>query len=139
MDRPGKNGGILRSFEKGQSGNPAGRPKSKPSLISQIIIELGDWHDLEICLVGEKTGQRPVAHQLRYSLHGEQCLNAFIAFRLLTMAMDGNIEAIQIILDRTEGRVPPSMLSAGQDISPMVEVIFYDSKQVQPKPLVHQH
>lgn len=27
MERPGKNGGRLKSFEPGQSGNPAGRPK----------------------------------------------------------------------------------------------------------------
>ena len=126
MERKGKNGGTLRSYEKGQSGNPAGRPTKKPSLISQIIQELGDdWEDLEVTLIGYSTDKRPTVHTLRYSTHGEQVFNAIIAARLLMHCVAGNMEAIKIVLDRTEGRARPAMNIDQPSKGPLLKVITY--------------
>ena len=130
MDRQGKNGGTLHSYEKGQSGNPAGRP-IKPNLISKILSELGEFDELEVCVTHKWEGSRPVVHQLSYKTHGNQCLYAIVAYRLMEMAVMGNYEAIRIILDRTEGHIPPPMNIGISENGPLVKVIIYQPKKAK--------
>lgn len=106
MNRPGRNGGTLRSYEKGKSGNPAGRPlKSSP--ISQLLAELGNFTDLEIRIEASQGGRLSGLHQLRYSTDGWQAMFALLAVQLLMRAAMGDINALKIVLDRTEGRTRP--------------------------------
>ncbi|QMW02478.1 DUF5681 domain-containing protein [Spirosoma foliorum] len=124
MDRKGRNGGILHSYEKGQSGNPKGRPPKNRNLISQILQELGnDWEDLEITIIGRSEGNRPFFYQSLYSTQGEQTFNAVIAAQLMVRCMAGDIDAIKIVLDRTEGRVrPPMKLDSGESSKPIIVI-----------------
>ncbi len=73
----------MSQFKKGQSGNPGGRPKSKP------------FTDALRLAVHEADGD---ATKLRR-----------IAAKLTEMAMDGDIQAIREIVDRIEGKPHQSM------------------------------
>jgi len=64
-----------RPFQKGQSGNPKGRPKKLPGLDELLTEVLGDGDAMERVLR-----------------------------KLLSMAEKGNLRAIEIILDRAYGK-----------------------------------
>jgi hypothetical protein len=67
-------------FQKGQSGNPAGRPRSEQSITPWIKR-----------LLFEKAHGRTRAEH--------------IATTLLQMAADGDVNAIRIVLERIDGKV----------------------------------
>lgn len=71
----------LRPFRKGQSGNPAGRPKAVLSAALRKKLEEFD----------------PRAD-------GAQTNAERIAERVVALAVEGNLEAVKICLDRLEGR-----------------------------------
>lgn len=120
MNRPGRNGGTLRSFEKGQSGNPAGRPSGRGT-ISQIMNELGNFSQLELSLkVTDPLGQVS-HHQLSYSVDGENTVFAVLAIQILYRALRGDINALKVLLDRTEGRVPRSMKGMATSPDPVID------------------
>lgn len=106
MDRVGRNGGTLRSFEKGQSGNPAGRPRGRGT-ISQIMQELGDFNDLEFSIKVTDVNGRVTHQHMRYSSDGQDTVFAIMAIRIIWRAVQGDINAFKILLNRTEERVPP--------------------------------
>lgn len=81
-------------YQKGQSGNPGGRPKG-PSLKAELIRHLG------------KKGEDGVRHA------------DAIALTLIDMARDGNLEAIREILDRVDGKVPQQQQVTGDGGGPV--------------------
>lgn len=90
-----------RVFEPGVSGNLKGRPKG---LISQLLLEYGTTDELLLTI--EKTdAQAKTSHYQSALLTGPHTLNMTIAVRLLQMALNGDIQAIREVLNRTEGRV----------------------------------
>lgn len=120
-------------FEKGKSANPAGRPKgskNKSGLISQVLADLGDCIELKLSLDSFRDGKLVRAERLRYSIHGEQVLFRVIALRLAEMALEGNMEVIKIVLDRTEGKVPPPMAPANP--LPNVRVVYFTPEKKGP-------
>lgn len=88
------------AFQKGQSGNPGGRPKG-PSLKAELIRQLGKKGD-----------------------DGRKNVDA-IAAALIEQARDGKIEAIREILDRVDGKVPQQQQVMGDGGGP-VRIEAYD-------------
>jgi hypothetical protein len=127
MDKKGKNGGTLRSFEKGKSGNLAGRPANR-GLISQLMQEYGQLSNGEVTIEAMQDGKLVRAYNLNYETHGNRAIFAIIAVQLLRRALGGDMEAIKIILDRTEGRIPPPMDLGGQSNGSSFKVITYQPK-----------
>lgn len=72
------------AFQKGQSGNPNGRPR-KGNALSELI---------------RKQLQEPAE-----AADGKTNAQV-IAEKLVTLASAGDIDALKILLDRTEGKVP---------------------------------
>jgi hypothetical protein len=81
-------------FQKGQSGNPAGRPKSEPTITPWLKRLLLEKHD----------GKPRAEH---------------VASRLIQMAQDGDVKAIAVVLERIDGKVPDQvdLTSDGQAFS----------------------
>lgn len=105
MNTPGRNGGTLYPFEKGQSGNPAGRPRGSGT-ISQIMKELGDFSDLELTVIVTDPQGNTTRQHMQYSVDGKNTIFQIMAIRILLRALKGDINAFKILLDRTEGQVP---------------------------------
>lgn len=77
-------------FVKGQSGNPAGRKPSQPLITPSLRRMLTD-KGRDGLTVGEQ-----------------------VAAVLLSLARSGNVEAIKLVLDRVDGKVPnPLDLTSG--------------------------
>lgn len=97
-------------WKPGQSGNPSGVGKRKPSLVAAIIRRLnaGDAAEAEgVPLVDPETGK-----QLRATSTND------LADALIRMAMGGNIQALgalEKLLDRLDGRVPLRAELTGKD------------------------
>lgn len=83
------------TWEKGQSGNPGGRPKRGTTMTELLHTRL-DLKDGDL-----------LTHKAR------------IAQRLIELAEEGNVPAIKEILDRTEGKVPDKVEVEGK-----VTVVF---------------
>jgi hypothetical protein len=74
-----KNSTGLTKFKPGQSGNPSGRPKGALSdILKKILAQVGPE--------GVSNGH-------------------LIMTRLATMAVNGNIDAIKVIIDRVDGKL----------------------------------
>ncbi len=84
----------LRPWPKGVSGNPGGRPKKLP--ITDVLRE-------EL----EKRGKHNVM------------VSRSIARKLIDLALAGNIEAMHLIADRAEGKVPQRVEQSGPDGAPI--------------------
>jgi hypothetical protein len=85
-------GGVTgRGFRPGQSGNPGGRPKKR--LLDRALKELLEADDSRECFL--------------------------IARRLISLAKKGNINAIKLIAERTEGRPFQAIALSGSDGGPM--------------------
>lgn len=84
----------LKPWPKGVSGNPGGRPKKLP--ITDVLRE-------EL----EKRGKHNVM------------ASRSIARKLIDLALAGNIEAIHLIADRAEGKVPQRVENTGANGGPI--------------------
>jgi hypothetical protein len=86
---------IGRPFQPGQSGNPAGRPKSKPfrEAIQRALEEAGD----------DKVSLRAVATAL------------------VGKAMMGDVPAIKELADRMDGKVAQAIIG-GEEEDPEIKV-----------------
>ena len=80
----------LKKWQKGQSGNPNGRPRKKVCLTSHLRDQLSqkrvDWERRD-----EKTMTKPMAY--------------WVAKATITLAIKGNATAINEIWDRIDGRM----------------------------------
>lgn len=83
-----------KPFKKGQSGNPAGRPKKLPGLDALLADVLGD----------EKDGVTAADAILR---------------KLRQMAISGNIRAAEILLERAYGKAKQPVEHTGKDGGPV--------------------
>jgi len=89
-------------FPKGTSGNPKGRPK-KENCLTSLLRELleGDPNQVRKRWKGVKSGKRKMT--------GAQNL----AIALYNKAVAGDLKAIQMIYERTEGKVPQPLEHTG--------------------------
>lgn len=74
---PGKNGGTINEFEKGESGNPKGRPRKLPEIDDLLAEVLGEEEGIEA---------RGILHAL------------------LKKAKRGDVRAAEVLLDRAYGK-----------------------------------
>lgn len=87
---------IGTPFKPGQSGNPGGRPKTKPfkEAIRRAVEAAGD-----------DTGKLDM-----------------LALALYSKALEGDVSALKEIADRLDGKVPQGIIG-GDDDDPAVKVI----------------
>ena len=83
-------------FSKGQSGNPNGRPKVRPQLTPALRSILG-----KKAPDGVMTNRRAIAE------------------KLVEIALDGDIQAIKLIFERVDGKVPEPVEVSGPDGNPI--------------------
>lgn len=81
-------------FEAGKSGNPNGRPKKGKAMADAIRTALNKSAD------------------------GKQNKRA-IAEKLVEMARDGNIEAMKVVFERVDGKVPQTNVLEGNENAPI--------------------
>lgn len=79
-------------FAKGQSGNPNGRPKIRPQLTPALRAVLG-----KTAPDGATTNRRALAE------------------KLVEIALAGDIQAIKLIFERVDGKVPEPLEVSGKD------------------------
>lgn len=89
MEREGRNGGKLKDFEKGQSGNPNGRPKGVPNTATR----------LQRFLNATMRGKNPVTKE-----EEEFSVAELMDLQQIAKAMKGDTAAWEKILDRMEGK-----------------------------------
>ncbi len=82
-------------FQKGQSGNPKGRPKSSKLFKDALNLAVHERMD-EKPLRGVETGDKTKLRR--------------IAEVLVENAMDGNIPAIKEVADRLDGKAPQAIV-----------------------------
>ena len=90
----------LRPWQKGQSGNPSGRPKKKP--VTEAIEALAD----------EKLPAKMLRGLRALGFRGDTWAQAW-AFGAGVKAAQGDTSALREITDRIEGKVPAAIVGAG--------------------------
>jgi len=95
---------VGRPFQPGQSGNPAGRPKSKPfkNALQKAINAAGD-DDKALTLIADA---------------------------LLAKAQEGDVQAIKEVADRLDGKVTQPI--SGDDEAPPLQVSMIELVGVRP-------
>lgn len=103
------------SFEKGKSGNPAtqfssnNQPKNrgrKGKSISEFLREFGEAKSVEYEIKVTKGGETKIK---KGKIESETTLNEVVATTLLSKAMNGDLRAINIVIDRNEGKPKQSV------------------------------
>jgi phage I-like protein len=85
-------------FQKGQSGNPKGRPKKGTAMADALRTVLNKSKD------------------------GKQNKRA-LAEKVVEMALSGNTEAIKLVFDRMDGKVPQTNVLQGSDEAPPIRYV----------------
>ena len=93
-------GGV--KFGSGQPTNKGGRPKGKA--ISTYLRELGDLNQLSYSLSVTDTNGKKKQKRVNIKAKEGETLNEALAGVLLSKALSGDLKALQILLDRTEGK-----------------------------------
>ncbi len=94
MERQGKNGGKLKSFEPGQSGNQKGRPKGVPNAKTRMA------RFLELSI----NGKNPITKEDEPFTVAE-----LMDLQVISKAIKGDLQAWEKINDRLEGKAPSSL------------------------------
>ncbi len=90
-----------RQFRPGESGNPAGRPKGKKSIFEAMQSRLhGKVRELF-----EAEAAKPRKTPLERRLLDMELADA-IAVLIIKQALKGQLPWLELLLDRTEGRLP---------------------------------
>ena len=125
---PGRNGGTLRPFQKGQSGNPTGRPK----LGRRLSSALADLLDTP----GDTVGEAVEVFRRRRGRH--LCGADLIAITMFTTATDpkarGQVAAASEIADRTEGKVEQPTRVSGDGLTFVVRRLEASGDSIAGKP-----
>ena len=105
-DKQRGNNDNITTWEKGQSGNPKGRPK-KGSSWSDVANQLLDASELDINVTLPNWKQ----HQITCKIEDGNTIRHAVVGALIVEALKGNIQAIRELADRTEGK-PAQKLEA---------------------------
>ena len=110
---PHKDPPIEHRFKEGISGNPDGRPKGSVNITARIkkLLEM----ELQV--------KDPVSNEAC-----KKTVSEIIGLRLAKEAMSGNIKAVKIILDRTEGKVSSPEQSPEEWIGEQLSIIVDEPK-----------
>ena len=106
------------SFKKGQSGNPKGRPKKGLSW-AEAFRELGEKKKIEICFTDKEN------KKVEWQYKSKTNLRKAIVSIVYMHALKGDIKAIQLIVDRVEGKPIQPMDHSGE-LNENIQVIFGD-------------
>jgi len=87
----------LKSYKKGQSGNPAGRPRGSRNVSSVLA---GMLQELAPDVVVEASFVKDISKGLKRATIAD----AFAARLIYEGAVNGNLGALKEVLDRTEGK-----------------------------------
>ena len=88
-------------YQKGQSGNPKGRPKKGTAMADALRTVLNKSED------------------------GRQNKRA-VAEKLVEMARSGNLEAMKLLFERVDGKVPETRVLEGSKDAPVAIKVVYD-------------
>lgn len=89
-----------KPFQKGKSGNPGGRAKTK--ILSTALLKIGskrvpaELYKLAPGYLQEMLGKKPTANELMVG-------------RLVMAAISGDLAAMRMVFDRMEGKVQPDV------------------------------
>ncbi len=96
-------------FQPGQSGNPGGRPLRNKAL-SENLRQMLAAKEVKIkCEIKGSSGKTIIRE---WELKSDHDLNAVVSMSLIEQAVDGNIQAINLIFDRIEGKAIQTNLIA---------------------------
>ncbi|MVM36070.1 hypothetical protein GO755_39015 [Spirosoma sp. HMF4905] len=113
----GESGNPDTQFQKGQSGNPAGRPRGS---ISQWMKEFGEASEIKLDITVTDQDGKVSKSTATISTNGQTTINQAIAVRGLQKALKGDYQFFKEVLNRTEGRVPQPIDLGGQPDNPIV-------------------
>jgi hypothetical protein len=99
MERQGKNGGKLKSFEPGQSGNQKGRPKGIPNAKTRMA------RFLELSI----NGKNPITKEDELFTVAE-----LMDLQVISKAIKGDLQAWEKINDRLEGKAKQTTEHSGE-------------------------
>lgn len=99
MERQGKNGGKLKSFEPGQSGNQKGRPKGVPNAKTRMA------RFLEMSI----NGKNPITKEDELFTVAE-----LMDLQVISKAIKGDLQAWEKINDRLEGKAKQTTEHTGE-------------------------
>lgn len=99
MERQGKNGGKLKSFEPGQSGNQKGRPKGVPNAKTRMA------RFLELSI----NGKNPITKEDELFTVAE-----LMDLQVISKAIKGDLQAWEKINDRLEGKAKQTTEHTGE-------------------------
>ena len=101
---------IPHQFKPGESGNPAGRPKRLP--VTDFITE-----QLEKPIPATMRAQLPA---LFTEVYGENAtFGQMLAYKVIAQAAKGDIQAMNTVLDRVEGKVRQNVGVSGENSGPV--------------------
>jgi hypothetical protein len=99
MERHGKNGGKLKSFEPGQSGKQKGRPKGVPNAKTRMA------RFLELSI----NGKNPITKEDELFTVAE-----LMDLQVISKAIKGDLQAWEKINDRLEGKAKQTTEHSGE-------------------------
>lgn len=115
-------------FQKGNklgnrfsSGNQPKNNGRKGKTVSEWIQELGNAKKIEYSLkITDQDGNEKIKSG---KVQSTTTLNQLIATNLVSKAVNGDYKAVEIVLDRAEGKVPQSLNLGGQEDNPFISAI----------------
>ena len=108
-------------FKKGHTGNPNGRPITS---ISSILKKLGEAKEIAFeVTVTDKNGNVKTE---KGNIKSKKTINELVSVQLLKKAVSGDLKAIDMVLDRTEGKPKQSvdLTSLGEKMASMPSCVI---------------
>ena len=114
-----------KGFRKGQSGNPKGRPKKE-----KCLPDLLRWAGAHKC-PADLMAKMQKTFGLKLKGAG-LTVDQAIALRVCLEALNGDVQAIRYIADRTEGKAVDHLVVDNKDAGPLVQVIVAPGRAPEP-------